>query len=140
MIPRAVSPARASACAVGLSDARLALFLARGIVVDRMTVVSTSPVREETSACSLRVSVPATRCPIQGRTRAGTVAAGRGASGEARRPQWRFRGGARGGGRRRVPFPREKQAGDALLLPRRAAARRGRALLDVLGEPPPRLG
>lgn len=140
MIPRAVSPARASACAVGLSDARLALFLARGIVVDRMTVVSTSPVREETSACSLRVSVPATRCPIQGRTRAGTVASGRRESAEVQRPQWRIRRGVPRGERRQVPFLLEKQVEDDLVLPRLAAARRGRALLDVLGEPPPRLG
>src|ERR1700716_3430848 len=39
MIPRAASPALASACAVGVSGARLALLLARGIVVVRMTVV-----------------------------------------------------------------------------------------------------
>jgi hypothetical protein len=42
MIPRAVSPARASTCAVGVPDDRLALLLARGIVVVRTTVVTTS--------------------------------------------------------------------------------------------------
>src|SRR5258708_18254810 len=140
MIPRAGSPARASACAGGLSDARLALFLGRGVVVDRMTVVSTSPVREEASVCSLRVSVAATRCPIQGRTRAGTVASGRRESAEVQRPQWRIRRGVPRGERRQVPFLLEKQVEDDLVLPRLAAARRGPALLDVLGEPPPPLG
>lgn len=48
MIPRAVSPARASTCAAGPRDARLALLLARGTVVDRMTLVSTSPMRTKT--------------------------------------------------------------------------------------------
>ena len=49
MMPRAVSPARASACAAGLSLARLALRLSRVIVVDRMTVISTTPIRTKTS-------------------------------------------------------------------------------------------
>jgi multisubunit Na+/H+ antiporter MnhE subunit len=49
MIPRAVSPTRASTCAAGLSEARLALRLVRGIVVDRMTMVSTSPMATKTS-------------------------------------------------------------------------------------------
>lgn len=58
MIPRAVSPARASACGAGLSEARRALLRARGIVVDRMTVFSTSLMGTKTSPAVLAATAP----------------------------------------------------------------------------------
>src|SRR5260370_24346686 len=99
MIPAPVSPALASACAVGVSDARLALLLARGIVVVRMTVLLP---RQYERKPRRRFRLPG--APFEAGLGQGRRLEEGGIAGEVQRIQWRIGRGVPRGERGQVPF------------------------------------